>query len=88
MYNPSFLAKQVRIMLNFLDRGQKKKLVKEAENVSQKLIKAIERLKESGRVPCKGCWNIANDFQISKIEVANAYEKLNIKILFCQLGAF
>jgi len=74
--------------LGLFGYNPKKKIVKEAENVSQKLINAIERLKENGRVPCKGCWDIANDFQINKIEVANACEKLNIKISSCQLGAF
>ena len=40
------------------------------------------------RLPCAEAWNIATNYGISKMAVANACEDMGVKIKPCQLGAF
>ena len=65
------------------------KAVKPAESVSYEVQKAIEeKLDASGKLNCLLAWNIADEFKMNRLDVANACEKLNIKINLCQLNAF
>jgi len=41
-----------------------------------------------GRLPCAVAWSIAVRFNMTKRDVANAAEKLGVRIGQCQLGAF
>ena len=65
-----------------------KKIVKQrpAEEVS--ISDAIRDGLVENRLPCATAWNIATDFNISKLSVANACEAMDVKIKPCQLGAF
>ena len=64
------------------------KKVQPAESVASDLKDVIYSNLEDGKLPCASAWNIANEMKISKIDVACACEKLQIKIYKCQLGAF
>ena len=65
-----------------------KKIVKPrpAEKVS--ISDAIRGGLVKNRLPCATAWNIAADFNISKLSVANACEAMGVKVKPCQLGAF
>ena len=65
-----------------------KKIVKQqpAEKVS--ITDAIRDGLVENRLPCVTAWNIAADFNISKLSVANACEAMGVKVKPCQLGAF
>ncbi|GBC60403.1 hypothetical protein DENIS_1355 [Desulfonema ishimotonii] len=65
-----------------------KRLVRPAESVSPALEQAIRSAMRDNRIPCVECWAIAEKFGISRMEIANACEALNIKSSPCQIGAF
>ncbi len=64
------------------------RIVHAAEEVSSDLEQAIREGLVLGRLPCAVAWAIANRFDLPKTHVANAAERLGIKLGQCQLGAF
>ena len=77
-----------RCQLGLFGYGDPKRIVQPAEHVAPELEQAIREGVVEGRLPCADAWAIAARFGLSKIEVANAVEKLEIRIVQCQLGAF
>ncbi len=67
---------------------EKKKVVKPAEHVSPELEQAIREGLVEGGLSCATIWTIAARFEMPKLGVANAVEKLELRIGPCQLGAF
>ncbi|MBW2030310.1 MAG: hypothetical protein JRH06_10785 [Deltaproteobacteria bacterium] len=65
-----------------------RKIVQPADKVGADLEKAIGESLEGGRLSCAKAWQIAEKFNIPKMEVASACETLKVKISPCQLGAF
>lgn len=43
---------------------------------------------DAGRLPCRTAWEIAEERGMARMKVANACEKMGIRIKPCQLGAF
>jgi hypothetical protein len=64
------------------------RIVHPAEELSPELEQAIHEGLVVGRLPCAVAWAIANRFDLPKTHVANAAERLDIRIGQCQLGAF
>ncbi|MGD2105394.1 MAG: hypothetical protein PVJ55_09840 [Anaerolineae bacterium] len=64
------------------------RIVHPAEQLSGDLEQAVREGLVVGRLPCAVAWAIANRFDVPKTHVANAAEKLGIRIGQCQLGAF
>ena len=64
------------------------RIVRPAEAVSAELELAIQEGLIVGRLPCAVAWALANRFDIRKLDVANAAEKLGVRVGQCQLGAF
>ena len=64
------------------------RIVHPAEELSPELERAIRGGLVVGRLPCAVAWAIANRFDLPKTHVANAAERLEIRIGQCQLGAF
>jgi len=64
------------------------RIVHPAEELSPELEEAIREGLIVGRLPCAVAWAIANRFDLPKTHVANAAERLKIRIGQCQLGAF
>jgi hypothetical protein len=58
------------------------------ENVPQDLADAIHNETREGRVSCAALWQIAEAFDLSRLEIGNAVEGLGIKVKPCQLGFF
>lgn len=77
-----------RCQLGLFGYGDPKCIVQPAEQVAPELEQAIRDRLVDGRLPCAEAWTIAARFGLSKLEVANAAEKLEIRIGQCQLGAF
>ncbi len=65
-----------------------KKVVKPAETVSPALEKIIRQSATGHKFSCAQCWQIADDNDLARMDVAAVCETLNIKISPCQLGAF
>jgi hypothetical protein len=82
---------EVRIgkcQLGLFGYGGKKRIVRPADKVEPELQKEIESLLVDGRLPCKAAWDIAEKFKMKRLYLANACEKLNLKINSCQIGSF
>lgn len=74
--------------LGLFGYGERKSIVEPAEQVSPELELAIREGLVEGRLPCAVAWDIAARLEMPKLHVANAAEKLEIRIRPCQLGAF
>jgi hypothetical protein len=82
---------EVRIgkcQLGLFGYGEKKRIVKPADKVESELQKEIENSLVDGRLPCKAAWDIAEKFKMKRLDLANACEKLRVKINSCQIGSF
>lgn len=58
------------------------------ENVPQELQQAVEQALVNGRAPCAALWALAVRFGLSRLEMGNVAEGLNVKVKPCQLGCF
>ena len=82
---------EVRIgkcQLGLFGYGEKKRIVKSADKVEPELQKEIENSLVDGRLPCKAAWDIAEKLKMKRLDLANACEKLRVKINSCQIGSF
>jgi hypothetical protein len=77
-----------RCQLGLFGYSPKKIIVKPADIVPGELERSIREALVNGRLPCTAAWQIADKFNIPKMEVSSACEALKIKIKPCQLGAF
>ena len=66
----------------------KRLVVKPADTVPPDLEKALRAGLLNGRLPCATAWDIANRFDVPKMNITSACELLNLRIAQCQLGAF
>jgi hypothetical protein len=78
----------VKCQLGLFGYRPKKRVVKPARNVSEKMETAIRTALVGGRLPCASAWEIADRFRVGRMEVSSACETLKIKVSDCQLGAF
>jgi hypothetical protein len=74
--------------LGLFGYGEQKSVVKPAQEVAPELEQAIREGLILGRLPCAVAWAITARFGIPKLHVANAAEKMELRIGQCQLGAF
>ena len=77
-----------RCQLGLFGYGEQKSIVEPAEGVSPELEQAIREGLIMERLPCAAAWAIAARFGMPKLHVANAAERLKIRIAQCQIGAF
>jgi hypothetical protein len=54
----------------------------------KKLEDTIKEKARGGKVPCAVCFKIAEDFGISKKEMGQVLNEINVRISQCQLGCF
>ncbi len=77
-----------RCQLGLFGYGEQKSIVEPAEEIAPELEQAIREGLIEGRLPCTDAWAMADRFKMPKLHVANAAEKLGVRIKPCQLGAF
>ena len=65
-----------------------KGIVRPAETVNPELEKTIRSALKNGKLSCADAWEIAEKCTLSRLEIAEACEALQIRIFSCQLGAF
>jgi hypothetical protein len=80
--------KLVKCQLGLFGYTPEKKIVKPKAASTIKLESAIQDSLAEGALPCAKAWEIARNFDISKMTVSAVCEQLKIKIKPCQLGAF
>lgn len=57
----------------------------------EKVVKLEERIRaeaESGKMPCRKAFAIAEELDLPKIEVGKKCNDMDVKIESCQLGCF
>ena len=54
----------------------------------KKLEETIKDKAKGGKIPCAVCFKIAEDFGISKKEMGQVLNEINVRISQCQLGCF
>ena len=74
--------------LGLFGYGERKSVVEPAAEVAPEVEQAIREGLILDRLPCAVAWAIAARFQMPKLHVANATERLGVRIGQCQLGAF
>jgi hypothetical protein len=77
-----------RCQLGLFGYDEQKRVAEPADEVSPELEQAIREGLILGRLPCAVAWAIAARFGMPKLHVANAAERLEIRLGQCQLGAF
>ena len=78
----------VKCQLGLFGYTPDKSIVKPAEKVSPELESTIRSRVADERLPCGQAWQIADDLNLTKLDVSCAAETLGIKVKPCQLGAF
>jgi len=78
----------VKCQLGLFGYGPERKIIQQAETVSQALENNIRDSMIEGRLSCEAAWKIAVRLKIGKMEVSAACENKKVKISSCQLGAF
>jgi len=54
----------------------------------KKLEEVLIEKSKDGKLPCAMCFKIADDFSISRKEMGQILNEMNIRITQCQLGCF
>ena len=67
---------------------EQKSVIEPVEDVPPELEQAVQEGLVEERLPCAVAWDIATRFEMPRLHVANAAEKLEVRIGSCQLGAF
>lgn len=78
----------VKCQLGLFGYTPEKSIVKPAEKVSPELESAIRSRLTDERLPCVQAWQIADELNLTKLDVSCAAEALGIRVKPCQLGAF
>ncbi len=74
--------------LGLFGYGSGEKRVRKAAEVADDLAGAINADLTDGRLACRNAWQIAENFNVARMDISSACEAMGIKIGPCQLGAF
>jgi len=66
----------------------KGRIVESGTEVSEGLAARISDALIKGKLPCSAAWEIASEFKMTRLELANAAETLGVRVSPCQLGFF
>lgn len=88
--NIDLLEKRIsKCQLGLFGYGDKKgKAVETLSSVPDNVTAAVREAADGGRITCEAAWDVASRLNLTKMDVANACEFLEIKVSTCQLGAF
>jgi len=56
--------------------------------LTPELEEYLSSLLVNGRLPCKAAWSVADRFNLNRLQIGTACDRLGIKISACQLGTF
>lgn len=78
----------LKCQLGLFGYAPQRRVVKPAESVAPDLENAIQKQLINNRLSCAAAFTLAAQFQLPKMMVSSACEKIEIKVNSCQLGAF
>lgn len=58
------------------------------DDISQEMRAAVESVVSDGKIACKPCWRLADQFALSRPQMGTLCDELGLKVSPCQLGAF
>jgi len=64
------------------------RVVKQLDNPPDAACGAARKAAEHGRIPCLTLWRLAAQYGLTKRDIGNIAETLELKIIHCQLGCF
>ena len=82
------ILRLMKCQLGLFGYKPESKLVTPKDDPEGSLKEAISAAMVNDRLPCKSAWEIAGQFNVSKMTVSGVCEALKIKVKPCQLGAF
>lgn len=56
--------------------------------MSEELEKKVKEVSENGKLPCAKAFQLAKDQGVGVAEIGKIANKLDIKVINCQLGCF
>ncbi len=94
--SPARVGQQIDLLELRIDKCQmglfgydpETKIVQPSKSIAAALESTLQPLLVDNKISCADCWKIADQLNISRLDVASACEGLKIKISPCQLGAF
>ena len=78
----------VKCQLGLFGYKPEKKIITAEETPHRALNDAIAESSANHRLSCAQAWQIASQYQVSKLTVSNTCQAKGIKIKNCRLGAF
>ena len=78
----------IRCQLGLFGFTPEKKIVRPADTAPDAVRNRLEAAAGTGHLDCASSWEIAKELGLGKIAVSAACERLGIRIIKCQLGAF
>ncbi len=78
----------VKCQLGLFGYKPENKIVTAEESSNRALNDAVTESSENHRLSCEEAWQIASQFNVSKLTVSNTCQASGIKINNCRLGAF
>jgi hypothetical protein len=62
--------------------------VEKLDNPPQAASASVRKAADKGQIPCLALWRLAGQLELTKLEIGNIAETLELKIARCQLGCF
>ena len=81
-------ARIIKCQLGLFGYHPEKKVVKPSKSISQEIERQLHERMSNDRLSCMSAWELAEELNKKRMEIASACEALKIKITPCQLGAF
>jgi hypothetical protein len=78
----------VKCQLGLFGYKPDKKIVKPEDSPNQEVEDAVKGSSVSNRLTCEKAWQIAAQFNMSRLTICNICQANSIQIKACQLGAF
>jgi hypothetical protein len=64
------------------------RVVKKLDNPPETASASVREAAENGQIPCLTLWRLAAEYRLTKRNLGNIAETLDLKITPCQLGCF
>ncbi len=78
----------IRCQLGLFSRGEATVAPLSKDDITPEMRAAVESAVSDGKISCKECWQLADQLNLTRLEMGALCDGLKIKVSPCQLGAF
>jgi hypothetical protein len=64
------------------------RLVRKLDDPPEEGAAAVRKAAEGGKIPCLTLWRLADEHRLTRLDIGNITETLELKVTPCQLGFF